>query len=138
MINPIGGDRGPPAPSIGRVLDGGTGVVASVEMVVDGYLAAHVLAVMYGETGDLFQMTPGGAVDDDAAIRLYLGGLGAWRGLVFLGVVQWRKPNPIIPLLLGLFTAYGLLMLPGPGAPIRISRWRKALSVVVVALVLFY
>ena len=66
---------------------------------------------------------------------------------VVLGVVQWRKPNTVIPLLLGLFAVYGLVMmaighLSGSIAAshLHIPVWRQALSGVIalVAVVLFY
>lgn len=138
------------AGALGAFLMAVPGVVASVAMLVDidGYLAKlrHVMAVMYGETSEVFRMS----VATLTPQLIYFSatwGVALSLGIVVLGVVQWRKPNPIVPLLLGLFTAYGLLMLilglvrlNPAAAAMKIPAWRNALAVVIdlVVLVLFY
>jgi hypothetical protein len=57
--------------------------------------------------------------------------------IVVVGVVQWRKPNLVIPLILGLLTAYGLLTLllgvlnGGAATAAMVPMWRNVLAVVV-------
>jgi hypothetical protein len=66
--------------------------------------------------------------------------------IVVVGVVQWRKPNLVIPLILGLLTAYGLLTLllglvnGGAATAAMVPMWRNVLAVVVdvVCLALFW
>jgi hypothetical protein len=67
--------------------------------------------------------------------------------IVVVGVVQWRKPNLVIPLILGLLTAYGLLTLllgllngGAASAAMVVPMWRNVLAVVVdvVCLALFW
>ena len=67
--------------------------------------------------------------------------------IVVVGVVQWRKPNLVIPLILGLLTAYGLLTLllgllngGAASAAMVVPMWRNVLAIVVdvVCLALFW
>lgn len=57
--------------------------------------------------------------------------------IVVVGVVQWRKPNLVIPLILGLLTAYGLLTLllgllnGGAATAAMVPMWRNVLAIVV-------
>jgi hypothetical protein len=68
-------------------------------------------------------------------------------GIAALGAVQWKKPNLVIPLIFGLFTAYSLAMLVlnllngnPASAAMAIPMWRNILAGVVdvTALVLFW
>lgn len=138
------------AGALGAFLMAVPGLVASGAMLldVDGYLekTRHVMAAMYGEKSELVQATMSTLTPQ----LIYVS--AAWGvmlslGIVILGVVQWRKPNLVIPLVLGLFTAYGLLMLllglmgANPAAAaMEIPLWRNALAVLidVACLVLFW
>ncbi len=113
---------------------------------VDGYLAQlrRVTIAMYGEgtpvgQASLAMMTP--------TMVYFTVATSVVVALVYavVGWVQWRKPNVIIPLLLGLFTAYGVLsvllsVLNGKFAQIQAPVWQSVLGVVIglVSLVLFY
>lgn len=138
------------AGALGAFLMAVPGFVASVIMLldVDGYLAKtrRVMAVMYGETSELFQMTAA-TLTPQLIYFSAAWGVALSLGIVVLGVVQWKKPNSVIPLVLGLFTAYGLLMLllglmrANPAAAaMGIPLWRNILAALidVAALVLFY
>lgn len=138
------------AGTLGAFLMAVPGFVASAAMLldVDGYLAKlrRVMAIMYGGTSDLFQVSAAALTPQLVYISAFWG-VALSLGIVILGVVQWRKPNPIIPFVLGLFTAYGLLMLllglvhANPAAAaMEVPAWRNALAAVIdlVVLVLFY
>jgi hypothetical protein len=138
------------AGAIGAFLMAAAGVIGALEMIltVDAYLAVmrDTTVAMYGEGTEttraaLTMMTPT-MVYMTAAFSLVV-------VLVYavLGAVQWRKPNAVIPLLLGLWSAYGLLMVlighlngTAAAAHLHIPIWRQVLSVAVgmAALVFFY
>jgi hypothetical protein len=117
-----------------------------IALDVDGYLALmrRTTAAIYGEGSEMGQaglamMTP--------AMVYFTIATSVVAALVYvvLGWVQWRKPNVVIPLLLGLLTAYGLLtmllsVLNGKVAQIQTPAWQLFLSIVVglVSLVFFY
>ncbi len=136
--------------ALGAFLMAVPGFVASVAMLldVDGYLTKmrRVMGVMYGETSELFQMSVA-TLTPQLVYFSAVWGVALSLGIVVMGVVQWKKPNSVIPLVLGLFTAYGLLMLllglariNPAAAAMQIPPWRNALAVLVdvAALVLFY
>ncbi|MDR7116415.1 hypothetical protein [Caulobacter sp. BE254] len=138
------------AGALGAFLMAVLGFVASVAMLldVDGYLAKmrHVMTAMYGEKSELVQMSLSTLTPQLVYISAAWG-VALSLGIVILGVVQWKKPNLVIPLVLRLFTAYGLLMLllglmrANPAAAaMEIPLWRNALAVLIdlACLVLFW
>jgi hypothetical protein len=134
----------------GAFLMAAPGMVVALNMLftTDAYLAKLRTATvaMYGEGSAMAQsallmMTPQ-FVYFTAVTSLVFALV-----IVVLGVVQWRKPNLVIPLILGLLTAYGLLMLllgllrANPAtAAMAIPMWRNVLAGVVdvACLVLFW
>jgi hypothetical protein len=138
------------AGALGAFLMAAASVVGALEIVlsVDTYLAKmrQATIAMYGEGTEvartaLSMMTPS-MIYMTVAVTLVFALIYA-----VLGAVQWRKPNVVIPLLLGLLSAYGLLtMLLGhlngtaSAAQMHIPIWRQGLSAVVAiaALALFY
>jgi len=114
---------------------------------IDGYLAQlrSVTSTMYGENSQAGQAAM--AMMGPAMVYTTLAlSFGIAAVFVVLGAVQWRKPNPVIPLLLGLLALYSLLMLilgmvnPATAHAHMIPVWRQVLAVVVdlVCLLLFY
>lgn len=119
---------------------------ALIAVNIDGYLAQlrAVTATMYGESSQghaaMAMMGP--------AMVYWTLTVSVVMAAVFavLGVVQWRKPNAVIPLLMGLLTLYSLVMMllgmvnPTTANLHMVPAWRQALAVVVdgVCLLLFY
>ncbi|MEJ2816248.1 MULTISPECIES: hypothetical protein [unclassified Caulobacter] len=120
---------------------------ALIAVNIDGYLAQlrAVTATMYGESSQAGQAAL--AMMGPAMVYTTLAmSVGFAAVFAIVGVVQWRKPNAVIPLLLGLLALYSLLMLvlnmanPATASAHMIPAWRQALAVVVdlVCLLLFY
>jgi hypothetical protein len=120
---------------------------ALIAMNIDGYLAQlrAATAAMYGEASEtaraaMAMMGPT-MVYSTLAVSFAMAAV-----FVVLGVVQWRKPNAVVPLLMGLLTLYGLVTMglgminPATAGLHMIPAWRQALAVVVdlVCLLLFY
>lgn len=138
------------AGALGAFLMATASVIGALEIVlsVNAYLAKmrEATIALYGEGTEvgraaLSMMTPT-MIYMTVTVTLVFALLYA-----VLGAVQWRKPNVVIPLLLGLLSAYGLLtMLLGQlngsavAAQMHIPIWRQFLSaaVAIAALVLFY
>lgn len=136
------------AGAAGAFLQAANGLLGAlvVALDIDGYLALmrRGTAAIYGEGSEagqagLAMMTP--------AMVYFIIATSVATALVYvvLGWVQWRKPNVVIPLLLGLLSAYGLLtmflsLLNGKVAQIQTPVWQLFLSVVVglVSVVFFY
>lgn len=136
------------AGAAGAFLQAANGLLGAlvVALDIDGYLALmrRGMAAIYGEGSEagqagLAMMTP--------AMVYFIIATSVATALVYvvLGWVQWRKPNVVIPLLLGLLSAYGLLtmflsLLNGKVAQIQTPVWQLFLSVVVglVSVVFFY
>ncbi|KRA64686.1 hypothetical protein ASD79_19755 [Caulobacter sp. Root655] len=138
------------AGALGAFLLAASGAIGGLIVIftAESYAAKlrHVAEAMYGQGSEIARasavmMTPA-LVYMSAAMSLLFA-----LGIAVLGVVQWRKLTRLIPLILGLLTLYGLLML-GLGkingnptvADMQIPLWREVLSVVVnlVAIALFY
>ncbi len=100
------------AGAVGAFLQAANGLLGGLIIAVniDGYLAQlrRVTVTLHGENSaagqaGLAMMTP--------SLVYFTIATSVVISLVYavLGWVQWRKPNAVIPLLLGLFSAYGLL-----------------------------
>jgi len=119
---------------------------ALIAVNIDGYLAQlrSATTAMYGESSQ-----------GQAAMAMMGPAMVYWTltvsvvmAAVFavLGVVQWRKPNAAIPLLMGLLTLYSVVMMlltmvnPMTAGVHMIPVWRQALAGVVdvICLLLFY
>ena len=120
--------------------------VLIIAVNVDGYLAQlrRAAVAVYGENSAAGQA--GLAIMTPAMVYFTIA-TSVVIALVYvvLGWVQWRKPNVVIPLLLGLLTAYGLCtmllsLVNGTAANAQVPLWRMAVGAVVglVSLVLFY
>lgn len=138
------------AGALGAFLMAAASVIGSLEifLTADAYLAKMRAATIaqYGEGTEVAQaalsmMTPT-MIHMTVTMTLVFAVL-----YVVLGAVQWRKPNVIIPLLLGLLSAYGLATMllaqlngSAVAAQMHVPIWRQALSAVVAiaALLLFY
>lgn len=120
---------------------------ALIAVNIDGYLAQlrAVTAAMYGQdsaTGQAAMAMMGPAmVYWTLTVSVVMAAV-----FVVLGVVQWRKPNAVIPLLMGLLTLYSLVTMllamvnPMTAGVHMVPVWRQALAVVVdlSCLLLFY
>lgn len=136
------------AGAAGAFLQAANGLLGAlvVALNIDGYLGVmrRTTAAVYGEGSEagragLAMMTP--------AMVYFIIATSVAVALVYvvLGWVQWRKPNVVIPLLLGLLSGYGLLtmvlsVLNGKAAQIQSPVWQLCLGVVVglVSVVFFY
>jgi hypothetical protein len=117
----------------------GAAVALNMLFTADAYLAKLRAATiaLYGEGSATAQaamtmMTPQFVYITGATSLIFA------LVIVVLGVVQWRKPNLVIPLILGLLTAYGLLTLllglvngSAASAAMAIPMWRNVLAAVV-------
>jgi hypothetical protein len=150
LVNTADATTAARAGAIGAFLMAASGAMAGLIMIftAESYAAQlrQVAETMYGQGSETARasaamMTPA-LVYMSAAMSLLFA-----VGIAVLGVVQWRKLTKLIPLILGLFTLYGLLML-GLGkvngnpaaAQMQIPLWREVLAVVVniVAIACFY
>jgi hypothetical protein len=129
------------AGAIAAFLLAASGAMSGLIMIAtaDSYAAKlrRVTEAMYGAGSEAAQagagmMTPA-LVYMSAAMSLIFA-----VGLLVLGVVQWRKLTRPIPLILGLFTAYSLLMFVlnqvngnAAVAAMEFPIWRQALAVIV-------
>jgi hypothetical protein len=138
------------AGAIGAFLMAAHGAFAALIIIftADSYVAnlRRVSDTMYGQDSEAARMSA--AMMSPTMVYMMMG----WSllfavGIAVIGIVQWRKLTKLIPLILGLFTLYSLLMF-GLGkinanpvaAQMQIPLWREILSVVVniAEIALFY
>ena len=129
------------AGAIAAFLLAASGAMSALIMIAtaDSYAAKlrRVTETMYGAGSEAAQMTAGMMTPALVYMSAAMG-LAFAAGILVLGVVQWRKLTRPIPLILGLFTAYSLLMLVlnlvngnPAAAAMQFPIWRQALAVVV-------